>query len=68
MLGAADFNNDGKLSRSELKRLLKNIGAAESMSDADLQAIFDEYGRFDEELAEKLIDISYVQKLILGPT
>ena len=68
MLVASDVNHDGKISRSELSRLLVNIGATnqEILTEADLQQVIDDFGELDEKEHEKLIDISYLQDLILG--
>lgn len=66
MLVAADINHDGKISHGELSRLLRNIGAAEHLSSQDLQTLFEEYGRMDEDTNEMLIDIHDVHDLILS--
>lgn len=66
MLVAADINHDGKISHSELSRLLQNIGAAEHLSSEDLQTLFEEYGRMDEDANEMLIDIHDVHELLLS--
>ena len=67
MLVASDVNHDGKISRSELSRLLVNIGAKPVvLTDADLQAVIDEFGDWNAKENEKVIDISYLEELILG--
>jgi Ca2+-binding EF-hand superfamily protein len=65
MIQAIDSNHDGKISRSELSKLLDNIGAKDQMEDSEVQEIMDELGHMDEDEKEMLIHIESLEEMIL---
>lgn len=66
VIQATDANQDGKISRDELARLLKNIGTEITLTDSELQDIFDEFGHSDNDQGEKLLDVMELEHLILN--
>jgi len=66
MVHATDANQDGKITRAELSRFLRSIDADAKLSDDELQDIFEDLGKVDTEMDELVIDIDYVETLILG--
>jgi Ca2+-binding EF-hand superfamily protein len=65
MIQATDANHDGYISRSELSKLLDNIGAKGKLSDTEVQEIMDELGQMDGEQQELLIHIEDLEDTIL---
>jgi hypothetical protein len=65
MIHATDANHDGYISRSELSKLLDNIGAKGKLLDTEVQEIMDELGQMDEEQQELLIHIENLEDVIL---
>jgi hypothetical protein len=66
MIHATDANHDGYISRSELSKLLDNIGAKGKLLDSEVQEIMDELGQMDEEQQELLIHIENLEDTILS--
>jgi Ca2+-binding EF-hand superfamily protein len=44
MRKATDVNGDNEITMSEMKNMLKNIGADDKISDDELKSLFDEVG------------------------
>ena len=65
MIHATDANHDGYISRSELSKLLDNIGAKGKLLDSEVQEIMDELGQMDDEQEELLIHIENLEDTIL---
>lgn len=65
MIHATDANHDGYISRSELSKLLDNIGAKGKLLDTEVQEIMDELGQMDDEQQELLIHIENLEDTIL---
>jgi hypothetical protein len=65
MMQAIDSNHDGKISRSELSKLLDNIGAKGKLDATEVQEIMDELGHMDEDEKEMLIHIEFLEEMIL---
>lgn len=65
MIHATDANHDGKISRTELCKLLDNIGAQGAMEQDEISDIFDELGTVDAQEKQKLIYNETVEDLIL---
>jgi Ca2+-binding EF-hand superfamily protein len=66
MIHATDANHDGKITRSELSRLLDNIGAKGKLEDSEVQEIMDELGQMDEDEQEILIHIESLEEMVLN--
>jgi Ca2+-binding EF-hand superfamily protein len=66
MIYATDANHDGYISRSELSKLLDNIGAKGKLLDSEVQEIMDELGEMDEEQQELLIHVENLHTLLHG--
>jgi Ca2+-binding EF-hand superfamily protein len=65
MIHATDANHDGYISRSELSKLLDNIGAKGKLLDSEVQEIMDELGELGGEQEELLIHIENLEDTIL---
>jgi Ca2+-binding EF-hand superfamily protein len=67
MIQATDADHDGRISRSELSKLLDNIGAKDQLNAQEVQEIMDELGQMEEGEVEKQIHIDTLEDMILNP-
>lgn len=67
MILAADTNHDGKISKSELRNMLKNIGVDQFVSDQDVDAVFLEIGHQEED-GEYLIYTDEIETILTQPS
>ena len=66
MVLATDSNHDGKISKSELRSMLKNIGVDSLLSNEDLDAVFEEVGHKDN--GEYLIYVDEIEEILTQPS
>ena len=63
MILATDTNHDGKISKQEMRKMLKNIGVDQFFSDEDVDAVFEEIGHKEED-GEYLIYADEIETIL----
>ena len=67
MIIATDSNHDGKISKQEMRNMLKNIGVDQLFSEQDVDAVFAEIGH-EEENGEYLIYVDEIETILTQPS
>ena len=66
MILATDVNHDGKISKPEMRSMLKKIGVDQVVADEDVDAVFAEVGH--EENGEHLIYVDEIETILTQPS